>query len=132
MSVFAVVFGLWMVLNNDAGMAMGKKPKGDVKTITQQELSGKLVNGEPVQVVNVLSPEQYNLGIIKGSKKIPLAELDKRVHELDKNHEVVTYCASHKCGASRQAAEKLAAMGFNVRAYEGGIKEWKEAGLPLD
>ena len=133
-SVFIVMLGLSMLLNQETGLAMGKKPKAypDVQTITKEELSKKMAAGEPVQVVNVLSPEQYKLGIIKGSQKIPLEELDKRIGELDKIREVVTYCGSYKCGASRQAAGKLAAMGFNVRAYEGGIKEWKEAGLPLD
>lgn len=72
------------------------------------------------------------LGLIQGSRKIPLAELDQRVGELDKARDVVTYCASDQCNASKQAAEKLVAQGFKVRAYEGGIKEWKEAGLPLE
>ena len=33
---------------------------------------------------------------------------------------------------SKQAAEKLASLGYtNVFAYEGGLKDWSEAGLPL-
>jgi rhodanese-related sulfurtransferase len=103
-----------------------------LRTITKEELSRKLSQGEPVQVVNVLDPEYYNLGVIKGSKKIPLDELDRRFNELDKSKEVVTYCANYQCTASRMAAEKLASKGFNVRAYEGGAKEWTEAGLPTD
>jgi len=100
-----------------------------VKTITKEELLKKL---GVVQVVNVLDPKGYELGVIKGSKKIPLAELDRRLNELDKSKEVVTYCASYECLASREAAKKLAAKGFQVRAYEGGIKEWKGAGLPTE
>ena len=103
-----------------------------VKTITKEELSEKLKKGEPVQVVNVLSPEWYKLGVIQWSKKIPLSELDKRIKELDKSKEVVTYCASSQCSASMEAAKKLAAKGFKVKAYEGGIKEWTEAGLPVE
>jgi len=34
--------------------------------------------------------------------------------------------------ATKKAAEKLVAKGFKVKAYEGGIKEWSEAGLPTD
>ena len=134
MSVFLIAFGLCVIMNNGTGMAMGRKPKtySDVKTITKEELSEKLKSGAPVQVVNVLNPDYYKLGIIKDSKKIPLEELDKRLGELDKSQEVVTYCASYKCGASKEAAHKLAGLGFNVRAYEGGIKEWKEAGLPVE
>ena len=100
-----------------------------VQTITKDELAKRLGS---VQVVNVLKPEYYKMGFIQGSKKIPLGELDKRLSELDKSKEVVTYCASTQCTASSEAAKKLAAAGFKVRAYEGGIKEWKEAGLPTE
>jgi len=103
-----------------------------IKTISKEELSQKIQRKEPVQIVNVLAPEYYNLGIIKGSLKIPLEQLEKRANELDKSKEVVTYCANTQCTASRMAAEQLEAKGFNVRAYEGGAKEWKEAGLPLE
>lgn len=103
-----------------------------VRTISRDELSSKLSRGERVQVVNVLEPDSYHLGFIKGSKKIPVSQIDRRANELDKNVEVVTYCAGPKCHASRQGAEKLARLGFNVRAFEGGIEEWKQAGLPTE
>jgi len=102
-----------------------------VETITKEELLKKMKEGR-VQVVNVLDPEWYKLGIIKGSKRIPLDELDQRLSELDRAREVVTYCANTQCTASSEAAKKLAQKGFKVRAYEGGIKEWKETGLPTE
>jgi len=111
-------------------MATSTKP--NIKTITKEELAQKIKNVQPVQIVNVLDPKFYNLGFIKGSKKIPLDQLDSRLGELDKNIEVVTYCASYDCPASGQAAEKLLTKGFRVSAYEGGIKEWRVAGLPID
>ncbi len=103
----------------------------DVAAITKEQLQKKIQAGN-VQVVNVLDPKWYELGFIKGSQKIPLKELDTRAGELDKSKEVVTYCASTECSASREAAEKLAAKGFKVSAYEGGIKEWKASGLPTE
>ncbi|MBI4436060.1 MAG: rhodanese-like domain-containing protein [Candidatus Omnitrophica bacterium] len=102
------------------------------KAITKEKLWQKLKRGEEVQVVNVLDSNGYTLGLIKGSKKIPLAELDQRIDELDKSKEVVTYCAGYACSTSKIAAEKLTAKGFKVKAYEGGIIEWKEAGLPIE
>ena len=104
----------------------------DVKVMTKDALNEKIKKGEKFQLVNVLDPQYYSLGIIKGSKKIPLADLDKRLSELDKAQEVVTYCADVSCSASRKAAEMLAGKGFNVSAYEGGIKEWTAASLPMD
>ncbi len=135
--LMVLMLSLFMVINSASASAwFWKKSKqhkhyDDVKAITKEDLSQKIESGN-VQVVNVLNPDNYKLGMIKGSLKIPLNELDNRIGELDKTKEVVTYCASYKCGASKEAAHKLAGLGFNVWAYEGGIKEWKEAGLPTD
>ena len=63
---------------------------------------------------------------------VPLDQLDSRKNELDKDKEVVTYCAGPECDTSIKAAIKLQDLGFKVKAYEGGIKEWSEAGLPMD
>ncbi len=129
-----LVLGLFVVASGGTASAawFWKKSKAHaVKTITKEELSAKIASGS-VQIVNVLSPDYYNLGVIKGSKKIPLNELDKRIRELDKTKDVVTYCANYQCTASDAAAEKLAKRGFNVSAYKGGAKEWKDSGLPLE
>lgn len=104
----------------------------DVKSITKDALNEKIKKNETVQIVNVLDPKDYSLGLIKGSLKIPLAELEKRSSELDKAKDVVTYCADTTCTASRKAAELLAGKGFKVSAYEGGIKEWTAAKLPVE
>jgi len=103
-----------------------------VKVITKDALNDKMRKNEPFQLVNVLDPQYYHLGVIKGSKRIPLAELDKRYTELDKSKEIVTYCAETSCSASRKAAEMLAAKGYKASAYEGGIKEWTAAHLPVE
>ncbi|MGE0268068.1 MAG: rhodanese-like domain-containing protein [Candidatus Omnitrophota bacterium] len=111
---------------------MENKAQLTINSIDKAELLQKIQDKKQFQLVNVLAPENYNLGFIKGSRKIPLTELDRRSIELDKKTEVITYCANYDCPASRQAAEKLAAKGFKTRVYEGGIKEWKESGFPVE
>jgi rhodanese-related sulfurtransferase len=118
--------------SNDKEHDHGNERKINVPTINKDQLLAKIKNNDGVQIVNVLSPKDYGKGFIKGSEKIPLDQLDSRLVELDKTKEVVTYCASSECNASMKAAEKLMAKGFKVKAYEGGIKEWSEAGLPID
>lgn len=133
LSCLMLAFTLSLTFHSATGYAwFGKKKQAPIRTITKEALAQKIQNQEPVQIINVLDPEQYKLGMIKGSLKIPLRDLEKRAGELDNFHEVVVYCASYQCGASKAAARKLMKMHFNVYAYEGGIKEWKEAGLPLD
>ena len=107
-------------------------PASTAKLMTKDELNRKMQAHEAVQVVNVLDPKDHTLGSIKGSVKIPLDQLDARLTELDKTKDVVTYCAGVDCNASKRAAEKLAGHGFRATAYEGGIKEWKAAGLPIE
>lgn len=101
------------------------------KVITHYGLELIFMRGS-AQVVNVLEPEHYAQGSIKGSLLIPLSELDARCAELDKSKEVVTYSADASCAASRQAAELLSSRGFNAGSYVRGLKAWKEAGLPIE
>jgi rhodanese-related sulfurtransferase len=103
-----------------------------IKTLTQEQIKIKLKRKDPIEFVSVLGAEETFTGLIRGSKKIPLEQLDKRLQEIDKNKEVITYCTGYGCDASRKAAERLASRGFKVRAYEGGIKEWKDANLPTE
>jgi rhodanese-related sulfurtransferase len=100
--------------------------------ILKEELKKKVDQDETFELVNVLSPDHYGRGLIKGSLKIPLAQLQKRYVELDAKQEIITYCAGILCTASKQAAEFLASKGFNVRAYEGGLDEWIAAGYPME
>jgi rhodanese-related sulfurtransferase len=103
-----------------------------VRTISKDELSREL--GSPgLVVVNVLAAPAYEKIRIKGSISIPRNELEGgRWKELDRSKEIVTHCSSYECGASKATAEFLEEKGFNVAAYEGGIKEWAEAGLPME
>lgn len=103
-----------------------------MKTITKNELAGKLGNSGMV-VVNVLPRGAYDTIHIKGSISIPLDELEAgRWKDLDKGKEVITHCSAYGCGKSAAAARILEEQGFDVKAYEGGMKEWAEAGLPTE
>jgi rhodanese-related sulfurtransferase len=52
---------------------------------------------------------------------------------LPTNAEIVVYCGGPKCPLSHMAVEKLVKFGYeNVRAYEGGLEEWKAAGLRIE
>ena len=103
-----------------------------MNTITREELSAKL--GSPwLVVVNVLASESYSKIRIKGSISIPRQELEEgRWKELDSSKQIVVYCSSYQCDASRVAAQFLEEKGFDVKAYEGGIKEWAESGMPTE
>lgn len=84
-------------------------------------------------VINVLAPEFYNDCHIKGSINVPFNQLEHYAKSLEKNQEIIAYCANYQCPASKQATKLLGQMGFDyVYAYEGGICEWFQRKLPTE
>jgi rhodanese-related sulfurtransferase len=105
-----------------------------IQTISAVETK-KLIQGEPgLHLWNVLTEEYYKGESIEGSKWIPVTKLAEalRNSSLPKDAQIVVYCGSPECPASTKAAELLGQLGFkNVKAFEGGLKEWKALGYPL-
>ena len=101
-----------------------------MKKIKAEQLKVKMEANKTLEVINVLSEENYKKCHIKGSTSVPLVRLKDSVAVFDKNKEIVVYCASYDCKASQQAYKLLEELGFtNIAAYEGGTKEWKEKGF---
>ena len=70
---------------------------------------------------------------IAGSINVPFEDVETFAKDLDRNAEIVVYCANYMCTASAAAAQKLKDMGFaNVWAYEGGTAEWYQMGLKAE
>jgi len=113
--------------------AYGDNRGGMMKTITRDDLKKKMDAGEKFKLIDVLSAQHFSEEHLPRAINIPLGEIEARAEELEKDEEIVVYCASFECTASTAAAEKLEALGFtNVLDYEGGIKDWKEAGYELE
>ena len=106
-----------------------------VRTISTQEVHQLLDNKRPIQFWNVLTDEWFKGENIAGSRRVPLDKVGNEVRStnLPKDAEIVVYCGGPKCPQSRMAAEKLVKLGYeNVRAYEGGLEEWKAAGFAVE
>ncbi|MFO7852139.1 MAG: rhodanese-like domain-containing protein [Bacteroidota bacterium] len=104
-----------------------------MKTITKEELKKRLENDDII-LIDVLSEEEYKDSHIKGAVNIPLKMIGTKAEEkYDKDDEIVVYCSDADCNASPTAAKKLEDLGFkNVYDFEGGKKEWREAGYPME
>ena len=85
---------------------------------------------EGAQLVDVRADHEWEAGRIPGAKHVPLAELDERTGEIDRDRSVVLYCRGGN--RSTMAAEALAAAGYDAAKLTGGIVGWEEAGLPLE
>lgn len=104
-----------------------------MKTIKKEELKEKLDNKEAV-LIEVLEEKSYKKEHIAGAINIPLREIGTEAKKrFNKDETLVVYCSDYDCTASPTAAEKLTDLGFKeVYDYEGGKKEWKEAGLAME
>ena len=74
-------------------------------------------------LIDVRQPKEYEARHIPAARLIPIAELDKRLDEIDPSKPTLVYCAVG--GRSRVAAQMLSAKGFDhVINIAGGIKAW--------
>jgi len=88
--------------------------KSVVPLITVEQLERDIDSGKDVILVNVLDADYYSDCHIKGSVNIyHKSNLEQAVKEWSKDKYIVTYCASCKCSASMQAAQKLRSLGFS-------------------
>lgn len=98
------------------------KPVKGVENITVQQAKSRIKNKE-IQYIDVRTPMEYKAHHKKPFKNIPLADLKKRIDELDQNKEVVVICQSGM--RSMKAAKILSKKGFNkINNVKGGMNAW--------
>jgi rhodanese-related sulfurtransferase len=93
----------------------------------------RLINHENALLLDVRETSELAAGKLPNAIHIPLSQLKDRTGELSKfvSRPVVVYCARGM--RSRSAAATLAKAGFAVTyQLQGGLKAWKDAGLPLE
>ncbi len=98
---------------------------GDVRTITAQELKSRVDSGDPVAILDVREPQEFELCRIPNSVLVPLGELPSKLAELDSSRELVVHCRTGK--RSLTAIELLKQAGFSPSRLvnlTGGIDAW--------
>ncbi|MFQ5641225.1 MAG: molybdopterin-synthase adenylyltransferase MoeB [bacterium] len=93
--------------------------------ITVTELKEKVDQNGKTFILDVREPHEFEICRIPEAKLIPLGELEKRVHELDRSWDIVVHCRS---GArSANAVKFLREAGFEkVKNLKGGILAWSD------
>lgn len=101
-----------------------------VDEVGREELLHRADLGELV-VLDVRPTEEYAAGHIPGAVGIPVGQLAARIAELPDAMEVVAYCRGRFCVLAHDAVRLLTAHGRAARRLEGGMLEWRLAGLPV-
>jgi rhodanese-related sulfurtransferase len=122
-----------------SAMDLVKEAKQNIQNLTPQQVKQEMDSGN-VTLIDIREPDELKQnGKIPGSVNAPRgmlefyadASLPYHKPEFDKNKRIILHCASG--GRSALATQTLKQMGFeNVGHLDGGIKAWKEAGLPTE
>jgi len=106
---------------------------GDVaalEPVSQDELVRRLDQGDVV-VLDVRPQAEYVAGHIPGAINLPQDQLAASLAELPSGAEIVAYCRGHYCVFAPDAVRLLRAHGYPARPLDGGMPEWRRAGLPV-
>ena len=96
------------------------------------ELDRLLTEGVSVTLIDARTFEEYEEGHVPGAINVPIANLSQFAKERGETNEdvIVTMCGS--TGRGEKAATILDAHSArNVRVLKGGLKAWRDAGLPV-
>jgi molybdopterin/thiamine biosynthesis adenylyltransferase/rhodanese-related sulfurtransferase/molybdopterin converting factor small subunit len=95
---------------------------------TVEELKARIDRGEPLFILDVREPNEFQIARIPGSTLIPLGELPKRFEEIPSgpgSPAIVVHCKMG--GRSAKAVRQLVDRGVtNVKNLKGGILAWSD------
>jgi len=96
------------------------------------KLERLLKEDSSVMLIDARTSEEFAEGHVPGAINVGIVELTEFAESAGKASEglVVTMCGS--AGRGEKAAEILFSQGVgNVLVLQGGLKAWKDAGLPV-
>ena len=122
----------WVMLAVVSGaMLLWQSVRGGGNNISVTEAT-VLLNREEAVVVDVRETHEWSAGHIPEARHIALAQVDKRLSELEKfkGKPLIVCCASGNRSSS--ACRTLKKAGFErVFNLAGGLTAWTDAGLPV-
>lgn len=104
-------------------------------TITLDQLTTALRTSDVDEFWNALTDDYFVGELIPGSRWVALDRVGREASTLGlaKDARIIVYCSGPSCPNSRDAANKLATLGFtNVRLFEGGLEAWKNSGRGVE
>lgn len=105
--------------------------KARVREVTVEEVRTKQQSGAAFEFVDVREDNEWAAGRAAGARHMGRGVIERDIEAMipDHDREIILYCG----GGFRSAlsADNLQKMGYrNVFSMAGGIREWREKGLP--
>lgn len=100
-----------------------EKSAMEYQQITAENAKEMMDSGEDIVILDVRTQEEYESGHIQGAICLPNETISEEPKELpDKAQKILVYCRSGN--RSKQAAQKLADMGYEKVLEFGGVLDW--------
>jgi adenylyltransferase/sulfurtransferase len=105
--------------------ASTEEPVDAAWEISPIEVRDRLDSGDPLRIIDVRSPEEWEICHIAGAALVPLPELANRLDEIPRDEMIVVHC---KSGTRSAKAQKLLRdHGYtNIKNMTGGILAWAD------
>jgi membrane protein DedA with SNARE-associated domain/rhodanese-related sulfurtransferase len=103
--------------------------------ITVDELHEKMAAGEEVTILDLRSHAalEEDPSLIRGALHMSMEEVDGRINEIPRDHEIVLYCNCPNEVSSAKIALLLRRKGLSrVRPLLGGFDAWRERNYPTE
>jgi rhodanese-related sulfurtransferase len=89
------------------------------------------------RLIDARIPELYVEGHLPGALSLPYSEISDHLEsfmtQVAKGETLVIYCSGYGCPDSFDLALLLQGEGFtDVRVFEGGFPQWRDAGNPIE
>lgn len=108
------------------------KPAPPIRKIESAAALKQTMTEPGVTVVHALDVEHFQKGHVPGAVNVDYEKMTVEMLPANKAAPLVFYCAGPGCPVSKMAARKAASWGYeDVWVFEGGIKEWKAAGMDV-
>ncbi|MGC3984223.1 MAG: rhodanese-like domain-containing protein [Pseudorhodoferax sp.] len=113
---------LWPMVSGAAG-ASALTPAGAVQ----------LINREKAVVVDVSEEAEFATGHVVGARNVPFGQLDTKLPGVVKNKGVPLLLLCPTGARANRAVAAARKLGYEkAQAVAGGMKGWRDAGLPVE
>lgn len=105
--------------------APGAAVETPLPEITPQALAARLAAGDPLTLIDVREPHEWEIARIPGARLVPLAGFGDEIPALPRDRDIVVHCKAG--GRSAKAVRRLLDAGFTrVWNLAGGITRWSD------
>ncbi len=108
-----------------------RRATDELPAISAADLA-RLLDAGKVEIVDVRPEEEYAAAHIPGARNLPFEAIETASRALPRDRSIIVYCRGPYCDLTFEAVRRLRRLGYDVRRLEGGVPEWRRAGLPLE